>query len=57
MNEFFTNADENIVASDSDRSTNYAGINLVKSFEGFRSCVYNDAVGKPTIGYGHCMYF
>jgi len=41
--------------SDSDRSTNSAGVNLVKSFEGFRSCVYKDAVGKPTIGYGHLI--
>jgi GH24 family phage-related lysozyme (muramidase) len=29
-----------------------AGIDLVKSFEGFRSCPYRDAVGVWTIGCG-----
>jgi len=32
---------------------NEAGLNLIKSFEGFRSNFYNDAVGVRTIGYGH----
>jgi len=31
---------------------NQAGVDLVKSFEGFRSQAYLDAVGVPTIGYG-----
>jgi len=57
MSEFFDSFADNEAEtmSDSARSTNSAGINLVKSFEGFRSCVYNDAVGKPTIGYGHLI--
>lgn len=29
------------------------GIMLIKQFEGVRLCRYNDAVGVPTIGYGH----
>lgn len=41
--------------TDAGRATNNAGVNLVKSFEGFRSCVYLDAVGKKTIGYGHLI--
>jgi len=32
---------------------NQAGLNLIKDFEGFRSEAYLDAVGIPTIGYGH----
>jgi len=31
---------------------NQAGIDLVKSFEGFRASTYKDAVGVLTIGYG-----
>lgn len=30
-----------------------AGIAFVKRHEGFRSQVYNDVAGHPTIGYGH----
>ncbi len=30
-----------------------AGLNLLKQSEGFRSHVYLDATGLPTIGYGH----
>lgn len=30
-----------------------AGTHLIASFEGFRSKPYKDAVGVPTIGYGH----
>lgn len=30
-----------------------AGLNLIKQSEGFRAAVYNDAAGRPTIGYGH----
>lgn len=29
------------------------GINLIKHFEGCRLVVYNDAIGLPTVGYGH----
>ena len=32
--------------------TSQAGIDLIKSFEGFRSAPYRDAVGIPTIGFG-----
>lgn len=31
------------------------GIQLVKEFEGYRSRLYNDAVGYCTIGYGHLI--
>lgn len=31
------------------------GLNLIKTFEGFRAHVYNDIGGKPTIGYGHLL--
>jgi len=34
---------------------NAAGLNLIKSFEGFRSCKYRDPVGLWTIGYGHLI--
>jgi lysozyme len=30
-----------------------AGVSLVASFEGFSSHVYRDAIGVPTIGFGH----
>jgi len=30
-----------------------AGLTLIKQSEGFRATTYNDAVGRPTIGYGH----
>ncbi len=30
-----------------------AGLELIKRSEGFRSAVYRDAAGVPTIGYGH----
>ncbi len=30
-----------------------AGLNLLKRSEGFRSRVYNDVAGVPTIGWGH----
>lgn len=33
--------------------TNRAGIELIKEFEGCRLETYKDAVGVPTIGYGH----
>jgi len=36
-------------------TTNQNGIDLIKSFEGWRSCWYRDPVGYPTIGYGHLI--
>ncbi len=35
------------------RSTNQAGVDLIKKFEGLRTQAYKDAVGIWTIGYGH----
>jgi lysozyme len=37
------------------RTINQAGLQLIKNFEGLRLKVYLDAVGKPTIGYGHLI--
>lgn len=34
-------------------SINWAGLELIKSFEGFRATPYRDGSGKWTIGYGH----
>lgn len=31
------------------------GIKIIKRLEGFRASVYEDAGGKPTIGYGHLI--
>lgn len=31
------------------------GLDLIKSFEGFSAIVYDDVVGKKTIGYGHLV--
>lgn len=33
--------------------TNEAGLNLIRSFEGFRESAYKDSAGHLTIGYGH----
>lgn len=35
------------------RTINQKGLNLIKHFEGCRLEVYLDAVGLPTVGYGH----
>jgi lysozyme len=35
------------------RQINQAGLDLIKRFEGFEARAYLDAVGVPTIGYGH----
>jgi lysozyme len=37
----------------SRRQTGSAGVNMIKSFEGLYLDAYYDAVGIPTIGYGH----
>lgn len=34
----------------------YRGLDLIKSFEGFRSKPYRDIAGVPTIGYGNTYY-
>lgn len=36
--------------------TSQTGINLIKSFEGFRTKAYDDGVGVWTIGYGTIKY-
>jgi GH24 family phage-related lysozyme (muramidase) len=40
-------------AGQSNGETSQNGIDLIKSFEGLRTHTYKDAVGVPTIGYGH----
>ena len=37
------------------RKLSINGLNELKQFEGLRLEVYNDAAGKPTIGYGHLI--
>lgn len=37
------------------RQVTQEGIDLIKYFEGFEEEVYLDAVGLPTIGYGHLL--
>jgi GH24 family phage-related lysozyme (muramidase) len=37
------------------KTTSQAGIDLIKRFEGLRLSAYLDAVGVPTIGYGHTL--
>jgi hypothetical protein len=40
---------------DQPERTGAQGIDLIKHFEGLRLTRYLDAVGKPTIGYGHLI--
>jgi lysozyme len=35
--------------------TSQAGIDLIKKWEGMSLTVYKDAVGLPTVGYGHLL--
>lgn len=37
------------------RSISPAGLSLIKHYEGYRSSIYKDAAGYPTIGYGHLL--
>ncbi len=37
------------------RHITQTGLGLIKRFEGFRDAIYLDAVGLPTIGYGHLI--
>lgn len=37
------------------RKINWAGLELIKKFEGFRPVPYICPAGKPTIGYGHAI--
>ena len=41
--------------TDQPTRTGAQGIDLIKHFEGLRLQRYLDAVGKPTIGYGHLI--
>lgn len=36
-------------------ATSEAGLAFIRNFEGYRPFVYLDAVGLPTVGYGHLM--
>lgn len=38
-----------------DCKTDSPGYNLIENFEGYRAFVYKDAVGIPTIGFGHVV--
>ena len=46
-------ADSVPTSRNSRRQTGTAGVNMIKSFEGLHLDAYYDAVGIPTIGYGH----
>lgn len=35
--------------------TSQNGLTLIETSEGFRGAIYNDAAGRPTIGYGHLI--
>lgn len=37
------------------RDVNDKTLNLIKDYEKWKPCTYIDAVGKPTIGYGHLI--
>jgi lysozyme len=39
----------------SERSISQKGLDTIKRHEGVRNQVYNDAVGKPTVGVGHLI--
>jgi len=39
----------------SSHSLDTTGLNLIKSFEGWKACYYKDVAGYPTIGYGHLI--
>ena len=43
-------------AGSPQRTVSDAGIDLIKSFEGFRPQMYNDPVGHCTIGYGTLLH-
>ena len=36
-------------------TTSSEGYNLIRTFEGYSPFIYKDAVGKPTIGFGHLI--
>lgn len=39
----------------SPKRLNQAGIDLIKSYEGWSATIYKDVAGYPTIGYGHLV--
>lgn len=43
------------VALNAARNVNDRTLNLIKDYEKWMPCTYIDAVGKPTIGYGHLI--
>ena len=48
--------DAGAAAGAPQRTVSDAGIDLIKSFEGFRGQMYNDPVGHCTIGYGTLLH-
>lgn len=42
-------------ASNAARDVNDRTLDLIKDYEKWMPCTYIDAVGKPTIGYGHLI--
>ena len=48
--------DAGAAAGRPERTVSDAGIDLIKSFEGFRAQMYNDPVGHCTIGYGTLLH-
>lgn len=44
-----------LIAFNAARNVNNKTLNLIKRFEGWRSCAYADALGQLTIGYGHLI--
>lgn len=43
------------IVSSAARDVNDKTLNLIKDYEKWMPCTYIDAVGKPTIGYGHLI--
>jgi GH24 family phage-related lysozyme (muramidase) len=46
-------------ANDSDTTSAHnldnSGLDFISNFEGYRSTIYNDSAGLPTIGFGHLI--
>jgi len=55
VSEAVDNAGNSIVHDMNIAKISEKGLDLVKEFEGFESCVYKDSAGKNTIGYGHLL--
>ena len=44
-----------VFASDDRPSVSAGALRIIRRFEGFRTSVYEDCAGHPTIGYGHLI--